>query len=350
MQAWQAIALLSAVAAANLTFVPVQPAATADTHFVSRHGRVLLRDGQPFRFVGVNCYRLAEVSNRADEILGHLAAHGVKVVRFWAFQKRCGSSGREFARFDALVAAAKRHDVLLLPVLENHWNHCTYARRGTVKQREWYASGWREQSFDGAPLSYSDFIRAIGEHFRDERQILAWQLMNEPEIYPDSEESFVVLQRFAREATAELKSADPNHLVSFGLLGLGQPSTMGKHFRALHNFREMDLVAAHDHGYIYEPLAGHAWPRRENSFYADLCDARSLLKPFVATESGIALEWVTGDRAYRAQLFRAKLDAFFAAGGSGYILWNYEPEPDTDYGFGPDDPVMETIAVVASRL
>ncbi len=317
---------------------------------MGREGRALMRDGSPFRFVGVNCYRLADYSAWADEVFAELAAHHVKVVRFWAFQKYCGRSGSDFAKFDKLVAAAKRHDMLLLPVLENHWNHCTFSEGGRWKPREWYESGWRTSRFGGAPLSYRDYLRAIGAHYRQEPQILGWQLVNEPEIYPEATENFIVLRRFAVEAVDELKQIDPNHLVSLGLLGLGQPSTAGKQFRRLNDCAGIDLVTAHDHGYMSEPLAGRGWKRRENSFYADFCDARSLQKPFVATESGIALEWVDGDRNYRAKLFEAKLRAFFVAGGNGYILWNYEPTPDTDFGFGPDDPVMKVLEETAAKL
>jgi hypothetical protein len=134
------------------------------------------------------------------------------------------------------------------------------------------------------------------------------------------------------------------------VLGVGQPATTGRRYRALHNGSALELVSAHDHGYIYEPLAGKQWKVRENSFYADLCDARSLAKPFVATESGVAVEWVSGNLVQRAELFRAKLDAFFDAGGAGYILWNYEPEPDTNFGFGPTDPVLPMLREVAARL
>ena len=332
----------------NLTFLPCPPHVGPSSHFVTRRGQCLLREGRQFRFIGVNCYRLAEYGQQADWIFSTLATHGVKVVRFWAFQKYCGPSGRDFSRFDALVAAAGRHDILLLPVLENHWTDCTYGN--IVKPRAWYERGWRRGSFGSAPRSYCNYAREIAAHYRDEPQVVAWQLVNEPEIHPDTDENFKVLQNFAREAAIEIKQMDPNHLVSLGLLGIGQPSTTGGKFRALQNCDSLDLVTAHDHGYIYERLAGRHWRLRQNSFYADLCDARSLAKPFVATESGIALPWVNGDREQRSRLFREKLNAFFASGGSGYILWNFEPECDTEFGFDAADPVMRTLAETAQGL
>src|SRR5262249_10101852 len=142
---------------------------------------------------------------QSDEIFATLSAHGVKVVRFWAFQRSCGPGGNDFAKFDALVAAARRHDILLMPVLENHWPHCTFDTK-KVKPRQWYESGWR--AIQLGPLSYQDYVRAIGEHFRNEPQILAWQLVNEPEIWPDTRQNAAILRQFAAEAGRELKRVD----------------------------------------------------------------------------------------------------------------------------------------------
>ncbi len=340
--------VILAVGALNLSLLPKPEWRSVPPQFVTSRGQALFRDGEKFRFVGVNCYGLAEYADRAPQIMAALATHGVKAVRFWAFQSFCGPGGLDFSRFDALVAAAKRNDILLLPVLDNHWSHCTSGDRR--KPWEWYESGWKTAPFAGAALCYRDYVRAIGAHFRDEPQIFAWQLVNEPEIYPDTEENFAVLRRFAAEAAQELKQVDPHHLISLGLLGLGQPATTDKRFRALHSFAVIDLVTAHDHNQIRNPLPGYWTKTRANTFYGDLCHARSLQKPFLATESAIPLSWVNGDRAQRADLFRAKLQAFFKVGGCGYFLWNYEPVPDTDCGFNDDDPIMQVLTETAADL
>lgn len=346
VRAWGNALLLLAVAAVNLSIFPIPQPPQPPGEFVKRQGTQLLRHGQPFRFVGVNCYRLAERSDWGDEIFATLAAHGVKVVRFWAFQKHCGPTGTDFTKFDALVEAAIAHDILLLPVLENQWAACTYGP--DIKQREWYESGWREQRF--GPLSYREYVRAVAVHFRNAAQILAWQLINEPEIWPDTEENFAVLRRFAVEAAQELKAMDPNHMVSLGLLGLGQPSTTGKRYRALHDTTRIDVVSAHDHGYIFYAMPGNDAAKPQNSFYADLCDARRLGKPFLATESCVPLPWINGDEGRRVELFRAKLDAFFAAGGAGYIVWNYEPRIESDCGFDAHDPVLGLLGEASVKL
>jgi endo-1,4-beta-mannosidase len=339
--------VLAVVVAPNLSVTPSAPRFESLPGFVGARGQQLVRHDQPFRFVGVNCFELADYADRADDIFGKLSAHHVKVVRFWAFQKHCGPTGRDFARFESLVVAARRHDVLLLPVLENHWLHCTYDNNEEWKPASWYADGWRADRYGGAPMTFRDYARAVTGHFRDEPQIICWQLMNEAEIEPSSPANARVLRQFALDATREVRETAPHHLVSLGLLGVGQPSTEGDHFARLHNFRDMTIVAAHDHGYWDEPLPGHGWRWLYNTVAADMADAGYLQKPFLITEAGIPVDWVKGDLALRAEKFRVKLRAFSRTGTSGYILWNYEPSPCTDYGFGPDDPIWPVLKEAA---
>ena len=345
---WVYGAALLLAAVLLVVLVPAHRVSPTTSPFVTRHGAMLLRNGKPFRFVGVNCYRLLEYADDPEPVFAPLAAHGVKVVRFWAFQPMCSAVTGDFSRIEKLVAGAKRHDILLLPVLENHWSDCTLSM--SLKPKEWYAAGWRTNAFGAVSLPYGEFLRAIGAWFRDEPQILAWQLINEPEIEPDTDENFALLRQFARDAARELKHADPHHLVSLGLLGLGQPATARDKFSALHRLGDIDLVSAHDHGYIYDPMPGRDWRDPGNSFYGDLRDAATLGKPFLASESGIPLPWVQGDRSRRAELFRAKLRAFFAAGGAGYLVWNFEPETDTECGFDADDPLLPALAQAAGEL
>ncbi len=346
MRAWVLGLLLVLTGGVNLSVLGPRESRPEDSAFVTRHGEQLVLHGSRFRFVGINCYQLAEAPGRADQFFSFFAANGIRVVRFWAFQKQCGPDGRDFSAFDRIMAAARRHDIRLIPVLENHWQACTYGPR--VKPADWYRVGWRTEAL--GPTPYLDYVRALAAHFRNEPQILCWQLVNEPEIYPDTEANCAVLRDFASLASRQLRRIDPNHLISLGLLGIGQPSTTGARFLKLHEITSIDVVSAHDYGYIEEPLPGLTWEKRENSLYADLCDARALAKPFLATEAGIPLSWVKGDHIRRAELFRAKLRAFFDAGGTGFLLWNYEPTPHSDHGFDERDPVIEVIREAASRL
>src|ERR1051326_237623 len=155
MRAWVSGLALIALGTLNLSMPYVfQPQRPTDTPFVTRNGPALLRHGKPLRFVGVNCFRLAEYADRADEIFATFDRYGIKVVRFWAFQSNCGSSGTDFSRFDELVTAARRHDILLLPVLDNHWSHCTHG--SDHKTMQWYKSGWQTERIE--PLAHRAYL------------------------------------------------------------------------------------------------------------------------------------------------------------------------------------------------
>jgi hypothetical protein len=342
------VIVLVAIVIPNISVTPAAPRFETLPGFVGARGPHLVRDGKPFRFVGVNCFELADYAGQADDIFKKLAAHHVKVVRFWAFQKHCGPTGRDFGRFEAIVGAARRHDLLLLPVIENHWLHCTYDNNEEWKPTAWYAGGWRTDRYGGAPLTYREYARALAGRFRGEPLILCWQLMNEAEIEPTSPANARILRQFAVEAAREVRETAPHHLVSLGLLGVGQPSTEGDYFARLHETRDISVVAAHDHGYWNDPLPGDGWRWLYNTVSADLADARYLQKPFFVTESGIPVDWVKGDLTLRAEKFRAKLRAFSRTETAGYIIWNYEPSPCTDYGFGPDDPIWPVLKETAA--
>jgi mannan endo-1,4-beta-mannosidase len=340
--------VLLIAAATSISVTPWVPRFNAPDGFVHAEGSRLMRNGRPFRFVGINCFELADYHADADAILRKLADHKVRVVRFWAFQSHCGPSGRDFSRFDAIVSAAKEHDILLLPVLENHWKHCTYDNHEPWKPPSWYARGWSEDRYGGAPLSYRDYIRALAEHFRNEPQILAWQLMNEPEIDPESPAHARTLRAFARDASREVRAVDPHHMISLGLLGLGQPSTAATYYIQLHQSPEITLVSAHDHGYWDDPMPGRGWNWFYNTAAADLADAGYLQKPFLVTEAGIPRDWMGYDLQKRAEKFRAKLLAFSQTQTAGYILWNYEPNLCTEYGFDPNDPIWDVLTEAAA--
>jgi endo-1,4-beta-mannosidase len=334
--------LVILLGAMNVSVTPSRPQFHAPPQFVQASGPQLIRHGQPFRFVGINCFELADYADDVDAIFQQLAKHGVRVVRFWAFQSHCGPTGRDFSRFDAIVSAARLYDVLLLPVLENHWEHCTYHNGEPWKPPKWYAGGWRER-YGGAPLSYQEYLRALTGHFRDEPQILAWQLMNEPEIEPESDINARTLRTFAREAAGALKDVAPHHMGSLGLLGLGQPSTASRYYAKLHQSPEINLVSAHDHGYWDDPLPGKGWTWLYDTVAADMADAAYLQKPFLITEAGIPRDWTQHNLDLRAEKFRAKLWAFSQTETAGYILWNYEPSICTDYGIATDDPVWSVL-------
>src|SRR5204863_4947508 len=126
----------------------------AGAGFVGRQGTAFVRDGVPFRPIGVNFYSAAgdpaifqcgpPKENPDDQLgddFGRIRAEtGSTVVRFWAFQSYT-NGGTDWQSLDRVMRLAKEHDLLLIPVLENQWSDCT---RGGPRDAGWYAGRYRQ--------------------------------------------------------------------------------------------------------------------------------------------------------------------------------------------------------------
>jgi hypothetical protein len=145
----------------------------------------LLRDGKPYRGIGVNGYDLfvrtladPGATNRLDAFFGPLARLGIPFVRFSA----CGYWPKDWtlfqtnpeahaARFAAVIAAARRHGVGLIPSL--FWHHPTLPDLVGEPVSAW-----------GDPESRTHremraYITAMLAPHRNDPTIWAWELGNE---------------------------------------------------------------------------------------------------------------------------------------------------------------------------
>jgi len=52
----------------------------------------------------------------------------------------------------------------------------------------------------------------------------------------------------------------------------------------------------------------------------------------------------------RASKFDAKLSAFFSNGGSGYLVWTWDPRSDCSYNFTTGDPLETVLSTHAVSL
>lgn len=307
------------------------------TGFVTASGMKLMLDGQQYRFVGVNVYGLAsdgeyhcggEPDNPdgyVENLFAVLEQNHVNAVRFWAFQS---FSHDNFAAIDRVVNAAKRHNVKLIPTLENHWEDCTQDGKKTAG---WYSNP--DAVYGSYALTYRQFIQRIVERYKYETTILMWQLMNEAE-----SGDAAALYSFARDTSAVIKNIDQNHLVSFGTLGTDQAGTNDQHYIDLHSLPTIDVVEAHDYNRETQPLPGYPWNGdvdRINTIAADLAVARRINKPFFIGEAGI------GSRSDRVELFQAKMTAAFNNGTTGYLIWRFDTRSCGGTCFNPSNPLME---------
>lgn len=325
--------------------------------FVSADGAQLMFDGEEFRFTGINVYGAANDQDVYDcgptadhgenadvfveEMFSFLGSRGINVLRFWAFQTFT-DGGEDFTALDRVVSYANQHGFKLIPVLENHWDDCT---EGGEKDASWYYNGYL-QPYGSYPLSYRDYVERVVTRYQNSTAILMWQLMNEAE--SNDAES---LYNFTRDMSAFIKSLDSNHLVSLGTLGTGQAGTTNEDFVALHSLPTINVVEAHDYHRETEALPSSG----SNSIARALNVANSLNKPFFIGEAGIQSD-CSGEGCYsrgeRADLFDAKLNATFANGGDGYLIWIWDNRAEHGgssceelgtYCFTEDDPLVDVL-------
>ena len=326
---------------------------------------------QPWRPVGYNQYRLTsapggyacdggygEVSDqKLAAWLDQIRAAGATVVRTWFFQSQFDPDGTgpgegDFAAFDRVIQAAAERGMKVVPVLANNWADCEYA--GAAKDASFYESGFRSPGY-GYSLSYRDYARTLAAHYASEPAIAFWQLVNEAEAPNegggcDEARAASALRGFAAEMTAELRSADPNHLVSLGTMGSGQCGTANGDYRAVHE--PVDICEYHDYDFSGDarddaaaPIPGDEWNGLAKRL--EQCGPGGLDKPLFVGEAGISDE-VPLER--RAAYFAAKLEAQFAAGVDGYALWDKvlenagspaAPGAHEGYGIGYGDPTED---------
>ena len=234
--------------------------------FVTRAGTQFSLLGQPFRFVGANMYNAAgdpavyqcgpwmsQPESELDQWFARARADfGGRVVRFWAYQ-RYTNGGTDWRGLDRVMRLANKHDLKVLPVLENHWAECTF---GGIRDASWYGGGY-QQPDSGYALSYQEYVRRVVTRYRDERAIFGWSLMNEAEgKTAGGADAAEALYTFARDMSALVKSLDSNHMVTLGVIGGGQPGVHGANFERLHGLPTIDFSEYHDYGANDEVLPG----------------------------------------------------------------------------------------------
>ncbi|GAB3684514.1 cellulase family glycosylhydrolase [Angustibacter aerolatus] len=353
---------------------------TSAGDFVSRSGSGFVRDGQPFRFVGFNyfdaaasdIYSCAPQARLSDDDLTALlrTAHdtaGATVLRFWAYQPYT-DGGRDFTGIDRVLTAAKKADMLVIPVLEDGPGYCTTGETGMSKAEymddQWYTTGYREK-FGSARLSYRDYAKVLTEHYADDPTILAWMMVNEAETSRRVDGDRTALLPFAQDVASVIRSVDTHHLLTLGTQSNGAPGTSGPDFAALYGDPSSDFAEVHDWAYygaddqalpgsqdgrLPDPASGQC-QQRSARIACSFAIAQQLGKPLVVGEAGIKATDDAG-RTRRAEQLGAKADADFAAGADGYLVWNLNTVQTEGYDVVPAtrDPLLARLLGISRRL
>jgi mannan endo-1,4-beta-mannosidase len=292
---------------------------------------------------------------------------GATVLRFWAYQTYT-QGGTYFAGVDRVIAAAKKVGMKVLPVLEDGPGNCTNTPGVTPKSKydgdTWYTNGYRVP-YGNATLSYRDYVKLLVAHYANEPTILGWSMMNEAETQARDSTGQSELVDFATDIAGVIRSVDDRHLITVGTQSNGAPGASGPDFTAVYGVPEVDLAEVHDWanwGSDTDPMPGGPGGHPPAADAAECASrsapigcsfalASSLDKPMFVGEAGMV--GVTAEqRENRAQRLKAKMDAAFAAGASGYLVWSINTGITDGYDIQIDDgdPLIPALKAEATAI
>jgi len=354
------LALAAPMAAGQLA--SSEPAPRAPTsHFVHRSGTKLTLNGKPFRFTGINIYMAAsggKPSSCGGSLypdvgvpLSHMPS-GI-VFRFWAFQNFfVRGNSFDWTNFDRVLSIAAAHHDKVIPVLANQHPYCD----GKTKTLAWYRDGYRGSVGPRSLLPFRAYAARVAQRYAGNPTIAMWQLVNEGQAVNSNgscreRAAHQALLAFAGDVGQLVHGYDRNHLVSVGTpagySGSGHQwcGAANDDYRTLMASPGNDVCDFHDYGYPNRPMGQPFSPNLQSAI--EMCHAVG--KPIMVAENGIHAT-SAGALAPRAAHFRAKLNAQFAAGVAGDLLWAWAvkadyvvPADDRDYGIFPGDPSLDVL-------
>ncbi len=286
-----------------------------------------------------NCGRSID-QRTLDSVMQDARQSGAAVIRTWFFQSYYDMSNASgswhqitpaWTAFDRVLHAAAAHHLMVIPVLVNEWPDCEPAR--VTKDIAFYRTGYMRAGY-GYPLSFRRYATAVARHYKNNPTIAFWQLGNELQGYsrgPCRErQSATALRAFADDMTAEVKSADPNHLISLGTIGGEQCGLVGSDYTYVHAGR-VDMCEYHDYGVVTRAV-----PDGPDSLAQRIAQCHALHKPMFIGESGIPADVndfghssgkiTSTSLQLRAGFFNAKITAAFNDGLVGYLIWDKQQD------------------------
>ncbi|MEM7126900.1 MAG: carboxypeptidase regulatory-like domain-containing protein [Chloroflexota bacterium] len=296
--------------------------------FISVEGRRFILKGEEFRFVGANIRGIVHYGDpqvlsfaskpQQREQLVAANAVGFRVIRLFLAAKSV-STGETINRLRELIGLIKQNfpAIYLLPAFTDFYNNTPFHPQGdddfynqssggfSVLNPSWFEGGFRQ--------NYLPFVEQVVEAFKNEPQIMAWELGNELKVdnQPD------LFTTFNHQVAAAIRAIDTNHLITTGMISTRQAyMSTQQQKRKLYANANLDFIT--NHAYNGENL-------EDDSALSILVN-----KPFIVEEAGFDAErgqdrsdWVQND-----------MDKWFARAARGYIQWGFMA---TDFDNGDGD-------------
>jgi len=276
-------------------------AAGPPSGFVNRVGEELRLNGQPYTFVGANVSYLASPffpEARMEEVIAALAVRGVQVIRVFT-EPWC-----DLDRVERLLDLGSQYGLRYILTLQDFYG-----------RTDGY---WFKEEFKTEGLPH---IREIVPRFAERPEILMWELMNEPTCpAQDADRAcWEALLNWAQVTSQEIKTLDPNHLVSAGTQRAGFSARAIETFRRIHALPTIDVVSVH----------GQAGKLDQGERELERSIAHELGKPVYFGEvyqRGMDEDCrplAEARLVERAAAISRDLTQLTATGVDGYLLWQY---------------------------
>ena len=308
--------------------------APAEAHpLLTRQGRELYYDGEPYQAVGVNAMGLAGcetgrpyTDEQVDAFFGSLSPRSL--TRAWAFEAQ-GMEGIE-----RMVHWAEVHDQLLILTFADGRGYCGESDgraggEGSGKIEAWYRDGYKRK--------YLPWLEAVVRRFKDSKAIGMWELINEP---GDTDEQ--TMRAFFDDAAARVKAIDPRHLVLSGSQAEYVRGT--RDYAYVHGGPDIDLASLHEYDYDYQSSRTIVSPHVQPVLEA----MRAIDKPLIVSETGIRAGGGSACTSFdvRRDAFQQKFDVYLAQQGVvGVLIWSWvtKERSGCTYESFPTDPLMPMI-------
>jgi|GEM_PF-3169748 len=288
----------NAPAWATYTFCRAGP--PTPSGFVSASGGNFYLNGKRFKHVGINTPQLVyQPVSQVTSTLDQAKAAGIRHVRVFlpndAMQGSVWDPKEIRDRLRVVLDAALQRDIRVTVALAHNYYQKVWGWEGRDGRHIVPGdSGYYTRSFENLLMlndlwiqsgyqrpggSYKDFAWAIASAFKDHAGVFAWDIANETNVSGTSSTLLDSEVAFYRDMAKMLKQADPNHMVTTGLISTSWAGLDDARRKLLYEDPNIDYVVVHEYD-----------DDNQHDEYADIWRAKQWFtprKPVIVEEAGI---------------------------------------------------------------
>lgn len=313
--------------------------------FVKVNNGKLSLNKKQYKIAGVNSYDLS-YKNTEDiaETFQVLSEYGVNTVRLWVFGENRADgfqteegifNDERLQRLDYVLQEAKKNDIKLILTLSNNWDD--YGGKNAYEK-------WLSNTDGGSTINFftneylidiykKHILSIVGrknqltdEYYKDDKSILAWEIMNEPRVDNISNEELSI---WASKISAYIKSIDKSHLISSGTERVVDDKDQLKN-NTLCEVVTIDICSIH----LYLEHNGEYIFTDEGEMYdmLKLQTSKKNGKPTIIGEFGIPKDHRQFDKDSIDNMHNI-IQLGFKDNFDGVLIWNWSLDADSSYGF-----------------